>query len=161
MAGFTRLKLTIGTKQSTEKGYVVRKLSTPLLGLPAIVALGLLIHFGAVNMETLKAHFPKLCRGLGEVQQPYTIKLKPGAVPFSLKTPRRIPLLGKVKEELQHMEKLGVIRRVEEPTDWFADMVIVPKKDTADTVTLTSKIEHVLRGARINGEHQHLCGLHS
>ena len=37
--------------------------------------------------------------------------------PFAILTPRRIalPLLPKVKSELEHMEKLGVIRRVNVP----------------------------------------------
>ena len=32
-----------------------------------------------------------------------------------------------VKEELERMERLGVISRTSEPTDWFAGMVMVPK----------------------------------
>ena len=75
--------------------------------------------------------YPKLCEGLGRVQKPYTIKLKPDAKPFSLKVPRRVPLplMGKVKEELARMEGLGVISRVDEPTDWCCGMVVAPKKD--------------------------------
>ena len=37
-------------------------------------------------------------------------------------------LFQKVKDELVHMESLGVISRVEQPTDWCAGMVVVPKK---------------------------------
>lgn len=67
------------------------------------------------------------------MQQPYTINLKPDTVPFSLKTPRRVPLslMPKVKRELEKVERIGVIHRVEEPTDWCSGMVVVPKK-TAD-----------------------------
>lgn len=132
VAGFTKLQLKYKAQQTTEKVYVVKNLSTPLLGLPAISALGLLVRVNAVSMDTLKTTYPKLCDGLGEVQHPYHIKLKPNAVPYSLKTPRRIPipLMGKVKEELQRMEELGVITRVEEPTDWCAGMVVVPKKNS-------------------------------
>lgn len=39
--------------------------------------------------------------------------------------------MPKVKRELEHMERIGVISRVEEPTDWCSGMVVVPKK-TAD-----------------------------
>ena len=46
-------------------------------------------------------------------------------------TPRRVavPLLPAVKEELQWMESLGVIKKVEEPTDWCAGMVVVPNEN--------------------------------
>ncbi|RXN13010.1 GTPase IMAP family member 8-like protein [Labeo rohita] len=86
--------------------------------------------------------------GLGEVRQPYVISLKPGATPFSLKTPRRIPLplMGKVKEELHRMEMLGVISRVEEPTDWCAGMVVVPKKSGAVRICVDlSKLNESVR----------------
>ena len=61
----------------------------------------------------------------------YHINLRPDATPFALTVPRRvaIPLMEKVKTELQRMEKMGVISRVSEPTDWCAGMVVVPKPD--------------------------------
>ena len=40
-----------------------------------------------------------------------------------------IPLLPKVKEELQRMQDAGVISKVEQPTQWCAGMVVVPKAD--------------------------------
>ena len=56
--------------------------------------------------------------------------MKTGATPFSLYTPRHvpIPLRPKVKTELERMEKMGVIRKVEEPTPWCAAKVVAPKK---------------------------------
>ena len=103
VSGFVRLQLRSGVKQTMQKVYVVKHLSTPLLGFPAITALGLLKRVGSIDLDTLKSTYPRLCSGLGEVKRAYHIKLKPNAVPFSLKTPRRIPLplVGKVKEELQ------------------------------------------------------------
>ena len=38
-----------------------------------------------------------------------------------------IPLREKVKQELQRMEGIGVISRVNDPTPWCAAMVVVPK----------------------------------
>ena len=38
-----------------------------------------------------------------------------------------IPLLPRVKEELEQMEQLGVTERVEQPTEWCAGLVVVPK----------------------------------
>ena len=37
--------------------------------------------------------------------------------------------MDKVKTELQRMEKMGVISRVSELTDWCAGLVVVPKPD--------------------------------
>ena len=55
----------------------------------------------------------------------YTIKLRDKAQPFALSTPRRvaIPLMNRVRDELNRMETLGVISRVDDPMDWCAGMV--------------------------------------
>ena len=61
------------------------------------------------------------------------IQLKPDAEPFALYTSHNvpIPLRKKVKEELSRMQTLGVISPVEEPTQWCAGMVVVPKPSGA------------------------------
>ena len=73
--------------------------------------------------------FPKLFNGLGKLKEAYSIQLRDDTQPFSLSVPRRvaIPLMRPVKEELERMERLGVIVKVEKPTDWCAGMVVVPK----------------------------------
>ena len=38
-----------------------------------------------------------------------------------------VPLLPKVKLEIERMVKLGVITKITEPTEWCAGMVVVPK----------------------------------
>ncbi|UYV85066.1 hypothetical protein LAZ67_X004444 [Cordylochernes scorpioides] len=59
----------------------------------------------------------------------YKISLQPDAKPYALCTPRRvlIPLMKQLKEQLEEMTRLGVIESVEEPTEWCAGMVAVPK----------------------------------
>lgn len=59
--------------------------------------------------------FPQLFNGLGKLGLEYKIKLREGAEPFSLNTPHCIatPLIPAVREELNCMEKLGVISHVE------------------------------------------------
>ena len=106
--------------------FVVRRLRKALLGRPAIESLGLLM---VQSKSDLRQHFPELIKGLGKLKGEYRIQLRMNARPFALTTPRRvaIPILPKVREELEHMERLGVIRRVQEPTDWCAGMVVVPK----------------------------------
>lgn len=107
-----------------------------LLGQPAIHALGVIVRIDRVNldsMESVKRQFPELFEGLGKLQEEFEISLKPDAKPFSLSTPRRIPLplVSKVKQELERMENQDVISRVEQPSDWCAGMVVVPKPNGA------------------------------
>ena len=112
---------------------MVKGLSKSLLGQPATEQLHLIQRIGVANSQSLDPHteFPELFTGLGKLERDYTIQLKEGAKPFALSTPRRVavPLLGAVKEELQRMERLGVISKIEEPTDWCSGMVVVPKSN--------------------------------
>ncbi|XP_025999271.1 uncharacterized protein K02A2.6-like [Astatotilapia calliptera] len=139
--GGTRLKvkgmftatLSKNNHKTKEDIYVVKGLCTPLLSGHAAVALQLVArvnHISLDSIDAVKQEFPKLFNGLGKMEGEYNIVLKPEAQPFSLSTPRRIslPLLPKVKEELNRMEQQGVISKVEEPTDWCAPMVVVPKR---------------------------------
>ena len=79
----------------------------------------------------------------------YTIKLRDKAQPFALSTPRRvaIPLMNRVRYELNRMETLGVISRVDDPTDWCAGMVVVvkPNNRVRICVDLTKLNENVKR----------------
>jgi len=114
-----------------EEIFVVQDLCRQLLGRPAIEALGLAVRVGAIfggNVKPLQ-QFPQLFEGLGKLKGEYMIKLKPESKPYSLSVPRRVavPLMGRVREELQRMERLGVIAKVEDPSDWCASMVVVPK----------------------------------
>ena len=70
--------------------------------------------------------FLLLFQGLGKLKGEYRIRLREGAHPFALSTPRRIaiPLLEPVKQELERMERFGVIART---TEWCSGMVVVPK----------------------------------
>ena len=127
-------QLKKGDKMATDAVYLVTGLHKPLLGRPAIEKLDLISRVGVVedNTEKLKKQFPKLSEGLGKLQGEYKIELEPGAKPYALFTPRRVavPLLNAVKAELQHMEELGVIAPVKEPTPWCSGMVVVPKSDS-------------------------------
>ena len=110
--------------------YVVQGLKSNLLGMPAIRALHLIPEVNAITEEQdWVRKFPDLFQGLGTLGEEYTIHLRENATPFALSTPRNVPLplREKVKKELEQMEQLGVVRKVQEHTPWCAAMVVVPK----------------------------------
>lgn len=55
--------------------------------------------------------------------------------------PRKVPVpqRAKVDEELKRMEKLGVIVRQEEPTEWVNSLVVVPKRTGAVRLCIVSR----------------------
>ena len=135
MGSFTA-KLETNVSSAVERIYVVKGLDRCLLGRPAITKLNLLeLKYPSasvsevITLESVKEKYPNLFRELGEMSGEYHITLKEGAKPYALSVPRRvpIPLLPQVKQELENMEKTGVIFRVDQPTDWCAGMVVVPK----------------------------------
>jgi len=132
--GQAKVHLRLRDKFISETVYFVDGLRTPLLGKPAISNLGLIQFIDAVESETAlwwTRKYPKLFTGLGTLPSKVKIDLDPNVVPFVQSVPRRVAAARKqpLKEELDRMECLGVIRRVEEPTDWCAPCVVVPKKD--------------------------------
>ena len=146
-------------KAVQQRVYVVDGLKTNLLGLPAISALGLAVRVDATETDNLSTttqipadimeQFPSLFKGLGNLGEEYEIHLKSGATPHSLFAPRHVPLplRPKVKDELDRMESIGVISKVDEPTPWCAGMVVVPKRDGAIRICVDLKPlnENVLR----------------
>ena len=129
--------------------YVIKDLKNNLLGLLAIAALHLLTKVDSIQPGNVQQSFPKLFQGLGTLKGDYQIQLKADAKPYALYTARNvpIPLRGKVKQELERMEKIGVISKVDRPTLWCAGMVVVPKKsgDVRICVDLKPLNESVLR----------------
>ena len=114
--------------------YVIKGLKSNLLGFPAFVALNLVARIDVAssddNSKSIKERFPTIFTGLGNLGEAYTIKLKSNVEPHALFVPRRVPLplREKVLVELNRMESIGVISKVNEPTAWCAGMVVVPKK---------------------------------
>ena len=77
---------------------------------------------------------------------------KKGSVPYRINAPRRVvmPMLEPLKNELDRMLDLKVIRPVEEPTDWWHPIVIVPKPNSheiricLDLTKLNAQVEREL-----------------
>ena len=108
--GQTDMKLRLGGKEINERVYVVRGAKKLLLGVPAIRKLGLIheipntFSIRAIECEPKEhspldtkakvlQHYPNLFEGLGKLRGEYTIRIRDGAVPFCLTTPRRVPIL--------------------------------------------------------------------
>lgn len=143
-------KLRSKNNTAMQQVFVVKCLKTNLLGLPAITALKLAVRVDSTTLDTdWRKDFPSVFQGLGNLGDKYEIHLNTGAIPYSLFTPRHvpIPLCPKVQDELKRMESLGVIRKVDEPTPWCAGMVVVPKKEGAIRICIDLKPlnENVLR----------------
>ena len=86
---------------------------------------------------------PSVFSVLGTMGPEYEIKLQPDAVPYSIFTPRSIPLplRDEVQEEQNKMESNGVITKVEEPTPWCAGMVVIPK--TSGKIRVCVDLKHL------------------
>uniref|UniRef100_A0A147BIU1 RNA-directed DNA polymerase n=1 Tax=Ixodes ricinus TaxID=34613 RepID=A0A147BIU1_IXORI len=134
VVGVLRGDIMYKTNKVATDVYVLKNLESPLLSRRDSEKLGVVKRLNEVstsnsNTVNAKAEFPSLFTGLGCVNMPYTIRLNQDAVPFSLASPRRIPipLMQEVKKELENMVLLDVIEPVDEPTDWCSAMVVVRK----------------------------------
>ena len=89
----------------------------------------------------------------------YKIRLKLDRTPYAITTPRcvALPLMPKVKDELERMQSMGVITKINEPTEWCAGIVAVPKPNNKIRicVDLTKLNESVCRET-----HASLCRSH-
>ena len=92
-----------------------------MVGRPAIDALNLVQKVDTIHCDDsskieqeVKKMYPYLFKGLGELEGEFSINLTPGSAPYAITTPRRValPLMPKVNEELQRMEKFGVISKL-------------------------------------------------
>ncbi|XP_060073561.1 uncharacterized protein K02A2.6-like [Ylistrum balloti] len=116
--------------------YVAREDTVPLLGFKSCQDLGLVkvvmmtekVTEPSVDKQDPTSKFLEIFKGLGCLKEPYTIKVDKSVTPV-VNPPRKIPanLRDKLKITLNEMEKNGVVRKVDEPTDWVSSIVLVEK----------------------------------
>ena len=107
---------------------VVRGARANLLGVPEINALQLVRVVNGIREEVEK-NYPGLYRGLGSLPDTFEIRVREGAIPRAIPVPRRVPagLREATEKELDRMLSMGVIERVDEPSEWCSGMVVAPK----------------------------------
>ena len=111
--------------------YVVHTSASPVLGLKSCTDLGLIKLVLSVDKSDkcqFAEEFSDVFEGLGLFEGEHHICINKDYPPV-IHPPRRVPhaLKDKLKKELDRMEKLDVISRIDEPTDWVNSMVLVEK----------------------------------
>lgn len=135
------IKLKTNQREVRETVFFVDSLVTPLLGKPTIKKLRLIKFVNEVDTVSANSwveRFPKLFTGLGSMKTSVNITLKEEAIPFAQAVPRRIAAARRepLKKELERMESLGVIQKIEAPTKWCAPCIVVPKKNQSIRVCI-------------------------
>ncbi|XP_077507814.1 uncharacterized protein LOC144118910 [Amblyomma americanum] len=108
--------------------FVVKKGRQAILGLQTCQQFGLVpkaVDSVEWNETAPEKAFPDLFQGTGCVGRQYRMVLRADAVPV-VHPARRVPLALRdpLRQELERMEKAAIIKKVDEPTEWF-----VPGKD--------------------------------
>lgn len=115
---------------------VVPKEVQAILGLVACEKLNLVkrvlvIESGLENdYNSMMQEYRDLFKGLGCLPGEHTIRIDK-TVPPVIHPCRKVPfaLRHELKAELDRMEDLGVIQKIDEPTEWVSSLVIVDKKN--------------------------------
>ena len=128
--------------------YVAETDNPVIYGLPTCKALGIVIMNCGISKERqtikslddLKKIYPDRFTGLGQLPGKHKLIIKEDAQPI-IHPPRRAPiqLRDKIKQELNRMTDLGVIRPVTEATDWVSSITYVRKPDGSLRICLDPK----------------------
>lgn len=137
--GTCTLKVTVKGKVHHILFSVVADGLVSLIGDKACEDLGLVKRVYRINtnvstsndtVDVIVERYSDVFKGFGELPFTYKIQLKENAQPV-VHAARRVPAPMKdlLKDELNRMTTLGVIKKIEEPTDWVNSMVCVKKKN--------------------------------
>ena len=117
---------------------LVEQVLPPILGPKSCLELELVQRIYSLKEESLESEYADVFEGLGEIRSvQHKIKIDPNATP-AIHPPPRVPvaLREPLKEELQRMEKLGVIMKATDPTAWVHSLVIAKNKNNKIRVSL-------------------------
>ena len=130
--GTCELNCKINGNSHRIKFYVVDVDSQPILGLQDCDRLGLIkrmnvINTGQLTKESIKA-YNNVFTGLGKLGH-YHITLQDGCTPV-VHPPRCVlrSLKNRLQKAIEANVKAGVLVKVDQPTDWVHNLVIVEKR---------------------------------
>ena len=134
--GRCSVKVTHKDREHTLAFVVVHRDVQAILGLAACERLNLVKRVLVVESEgetvydELMEEYSDLFQGLGCLPGEHTIRVDKN-VPPVINPCRKVPfaLQKPLKTELDRMESLNVIEKIDEPTDWVSSLVIVEKKN--------------------------------
>ncbi len=126
--------------------HVVSRDITPLLGLQDTLKMDLIslskdVHqISEESAKELQEFSDLFDDKVGKLPMKYKMTLQKDAQPV-VKPPRKIPIAMKepVRKELERMEKMDIIQKVEEPTEWVSSMVAARKKNGAIRLCIDPK----------------------
>nr|XP_054592201.1 uncharacterized protein LOC107385304 isoform X1 [Nothobranchius furzeri] len=134
--GTCKLKVNVKGKVHHVNFSVVNEKCELLLGDESCEELGLVKRVYCIetdpkfDVDNIVQNFSDVFKGFGTLPFTYKIQLKEDAQPV-VHAPCRVPapLREALKQELDRMTNLGVIKKVQEPTDWVNYMVVTKKKN--------------------------------
>ena len=144
----TRLKCVHETTTHEAEFFVADTPGPVILRLPSCRKLNLVTLNCAVSehppplnsKEDLQRLYPDCFKGIGKFRETFHITLDPAVTPV-VHAPRRCPIHIKddVRNEINQMVELGVIEKVEVPTDWVSSIVYSRKSNGKLRICLDPK----------------------
>ena len=119
--GFTHVTFTWGNFKARQIWYIIKDLQMNVMGKPTTRALQSITvekptelrcdSVDSADENSYVKEYPEVFSGLACIRgQPSNIELKYGTIP--------LPMLDKVKDEISRMVRLGILRKVDQPTEW-------------------------------------------
>lgn len=134
-AGKTLVTVTHKGKFYAVPFQIVDKNVATILGSQSSSDMNMVSRIYTVNLNNQTSHdiikdYAEVFEGLGYLEGEYKIRTDESICPV-VHPPRKVPfaIKPKEKEELDRMQKLNVIEKVNQPTNWVNSMVVVEKKD--------------------------------
>jgi len=116
---FTRVGCShILCEQQQLEFHIVDTTQDPILASQDLGIVKIVLNINRRTPQLIKLH-PKLFQGLRCLKNPYNIEIHPSVAPVVCPPQNQlVTLRERLKQTSSEMENIGVIRKVDEPTDW-------------------------------------------